>query len=164
MVQETGNDEFSDLLVVKDPQVLRRFLALVGTKKKPDKNDDGYNNNNDGNDDPPSGSNGGNNNKPSGSGNDSNPTSPKDENNEGGDNEESDDDDGHDNGNNPHGGATEDAKTSALVIDGKNSPQDSSQPASQDKPSQQDFDLSAKACREMMSQAKILRQGSNPHT
>ena len=122
MLQDTKNAKFSDLLVVRDPQVLRRFLALIGKKKKPNNSDDGDNDDND--NDPPSGNNGGNNNKP------------KDENNEGGDDKESDDDDGLDNENNPQGGATENAKTSALVTDGKNSPQESSQQSPQDNPSQ----------------------------
>ena len=51
-----------------------------------------------------------------------NPTSSNNENNEGGDDEDSGDDDGHDNGHNPHGGATNDAKITPLVPMGRNLP------------------------------------------
>ena len=55
MLQDTKKAKFSDLLVVRDPQVLRQFLALIGKKKKPNNSDDGDNDNNDVDDDPPSG-------------------------------------------------------------------------------------------------------------
>ena len=88
-----------------------------------------------------------------GGGDDLNPTPPSNGHNKGGDGEDSSGDNNHDNGNNPHGGATTDVKTASLATDGKKSPQDASQPNPQDNPSQQDFDKSAKAYREMMAQA-----------
>ena len=146
MQQDTENKKFSDLLVVRDPQVLKRFLALIEKKKKKKKKkkktsdgNDGDNGNDNGDNGPPSGNNGGNNNEPT------------NENNKGEDDKKSDDEEGLDDDNNPHGGAAESVKTSALVTDGMNSPQESSQPSPQDNTSQQDFDLSTKAYKEMMT-------------
>ena len=154
MEQDTENKKFSDLLVVRDPQVLKRFLALIEKKKKKKKKkkktsdgNDGDNGNNDGDNGPLSGNNGGNNNKPT------------NENNKGEDDKESDDEEGLDDDNNPHGGAVENVNTSALITNGNDSLQEPSRLSLQDNPSQQDFDLSAKAYREMMAQAKSSASG-----
>ena len=116
VLQATGNASFPDLFVIKNPQLLRCFQVLVGMEEELNKNDDSGS-------DPSSGDNDGNNNGSPGGGDDPNPASPSNGNNEGGDCEDSNGDNNHDDGHNPHGGATTDAKTAALVTDEKKSPQ-----------------------------------------